>query len=86
MGQLRPLGYAVHVRDVLAQRGASFFHELVTMSGLLPTQVEQALGQLAGAGLVTSDSFVGFRALTTPSSKRKPLSGARRRHRHGRTA
>jgi ATP-dependent Lhr-like helicase len=73
--------YAVHVRDVLAQRGASFFHELVTMSGLLPTQVEQALGQLAGVGLVTSDSFAGLRALTTPSSKRKPLSGARRRHR-----
>ncbi len=51
------------------------------MSGLLPTQVEQALGELAGAGLVTSDSFAGLRALTTPSSKRKPLSGARRRHR-----
>ncbi len=73
--------YATRVREVLAQRGASFFHELVAMSGLLPTQVEQALGQLAGVGLVTSDSFAGLRALTTPSSKRKPLSGARRRHR-----
>jgi ATP-dependent helicase Lhr and Lhr-like helicase len=73
--------YATRVREVLAQRGASFFHELVAMSGLLPTQVEQALGQLAGLGLVTSDSFAGLRALTTPSSKRKPLSGARRRHR-----
>ena len=73
--------YANRVREVLTQRGASFFHELVTLSGLLPTQVEQALGQLAGAGLVTSDSFAGLRALTTPSSKRKPLSGARRRHR-----
>jgi ATP-dependent helicase Lhr and Lhr-like helicase len=36
---------------------------------------------LAGIGLVTSDSFAGLRALTTPSSKRKPLSAARRRHR-----
>jgi ATP-dependent Lhr-like helicase len=73
--------YAAVVRDVLQQRGASFFHELVAMAGLLPTQVEQALGELAGLGLVTSDSFAGLRALITPASKRKPLSGARRRHR-----
>ena len=66
---------------MLQQRGASFFHELAAVSGLLPTQVEQALGELAGLGLVTSDSFAGLRALITPSSKRKPLSGARRRHR-----
>src|SRR3954469_19762925 len=74
-------GYATRVREVLEQRGASFFHELVARSGLLPTQVEQALSELAGTGLVTSDSFSGLRALVTPSSKRKPLSGARRRHR-----
>jgi ATP-dependent helicase Lhr and Lhr-like helicase len=73
--------YAAAVREVLEQRGASFFHELVAMSGLLPTQVEQALGELAGLGLVTSDSFAGLRALITPSSKRKPLSGAARRYR-----
>ena len=74
-------GYAAVVRDVLQQRGASFFHELVAFAGLLPTQVEQALGELAGLGLVTSDSFAGLRALITPASKRKPLTGARRRHR-----
>jgi ATP-dependent helicase Lhr and Lhr-like helicase len=73
--------YAARVKEVLEQRGASFFHELVPMSGLLPTQVEQALGELAGLGFVTSDSFAGLRALITPSSKRKPLSAARRRHR-----
>ncbi|HEX5963422.1 MAG TPA: hypothetical protein VFY42_06835 [Gemmatimonadales bacterium] len=73
--------YAAAVREALDQRGASFFHELVAMSGLLPTQVEQALGELAGLGLVTSDSFAGLRALITPSSKRKPLSGAARRYR-----
>jgi ATP-dependent Lhr-like helicase len=73
--------YARLVRGVLQQRGASFFHELTAASGLLPTQIEQALGELAGLGLVTSDSFAGLRALITPSSKRKPLSAARRRHR-----
>jgi ATP-dependent Lhr-like helicase len=72
---------AARVREVLEQRGASFFHELVPLSGLLATQVEQALGELAGLGLVTSDSFAGLRALITPSSKRKPLGGGRRRHR-----
>jgi ATP-dependent helicase Lhr and Lhr-like helicase len=72
---------ATLVRDLLQQRGASFFHELTAMSGLLPTQVEQALGELAGLGLVTSDSFAGLRALVTPSNKRKPLSGATRRYR-----
>ena len=73
--------YAQKVREALERHGASFFHELVAWSGLLPTQVEQALAELAGLGLVTSDSFAGLRALITPSSKRKPLSGARRRHR-----
>ena len=73
--------YAGLVRDTLQQRGASFFHELTAMTGLLPTQVEQGLAELAGLGLVTSDSFAGLRALITPSSKRKPLSGAKRRYR-----
>jgi ATP-dependent Lhr-like helicase len=73
--------YAAAVRDALQQRGASFFHELTGITGLLPTQVEQGLGELAGLGLVTSDSFAGLRALITPSSKRKPLSGAKRRYR-----
>ena len=73
--------YAAQIREVLERRGASFFHELAPLSGLLATQVEQALGELAGLGLVTSDSFAGLRALITPSSKRKPLGGARRRHR-----
>ncbi len=73
--------YAGAVKQALEQRGASFFHELTAFAGLLPTQVEQALGELAGLGLVTSDSFAGLRALITPSSKRKPLSGATRRYR-----
>ena len=73
--------YPARVREVLERRGASFFHELAPLSGLLPTQVEHALGELAGLGMVTSDSFAGLRALITPSSKRKPLGGGRRRHR-----
>jgi len=73
--------HARRVLEVLGARGASFFHELVSGSGLLATQVEQALGELAATGRVTSDGFAGLRALITPSAKRKPLAHATRRHR-----
>jgi ATP-dependent Lhr-like helicase len=63
------------VLDALRTRGALFFHEMVTATRLLPTLVERALGELAGAGLVTADSFSGLRALLTPPEKRKNLSG-----------
>ncbi|MEX2281625.1 MAG: DEAD/DEAH box helicase, partial [Gemmatimonadota bacterium] len=59
--------YARDVLDALKRRGASFFHELVTASRLLRTQVERALAELAGAGLVTADSFGGLRALLSPA-------------------
>jgi ATP-dependent Lhr-like helicase len=72
--------YARQVRSALERRGASFFHELVAATGLLATQVERALAELSGAGLVTADSFAGLRALITPSSKRKPPAGGLRRH------
>jgi ATP-dependent Lhr-like helicase len=63
------------VLDALRTRGALFFHEMVNATRLLPTLVERALGELAGAGLVTADSFSGLRALLTPPEKRKSLSG-----------
>jgi ATP-dependent helicase Lhr and Lhr-like helicase len=69
------------VLEVLDRKGASFLPELIAGSGLLPTQVEQALGELAASGLVTSDSFAGLRALVTPSAKRKPLGASPRRQR-----
>jgi ATP-dependent Lhr-like helicase len=73
--------YARTVLAVLQRRGASFFQELVTGSGLLASQVETALGELAGLGLVSSDSFAGLRALLVPSSERKPLVPATRKRR-----
>ncbi len=67
------------VVEVLEEKGASFFHDLVAESGLLRTQVEEALGELAAVGLVSSDGISGLRALLTPSDRRKPLDGQRRR-------
>ena len=68
--------------DALQSGGALFFSELVRRSGLLPSQVEEALSQLAALGLVTSDSFDGLRALLVPSNKRPTFGrnvGKRRR-------
>jgi ATP-dependent Lhr-like helicase len=68
------------VVETLRSHGASFYDEIVQATGLLRTQVEDALAELVAAGLVASDSFAGLRALLTPSEKRKPL-GRTKRHR-----
>jgi ATP-dependent Lhr-like helicase len=64
---------ATAVRDALTRKGASFFHEIVAASGLLPAHVETALAELAGAGIVTADSFAGLRALLARQDKRRKL-------------
>ena len=69
------------VLDVLDDRGASFFGDLVSATGLLRTEVEKGLGELVAWGLVTSDSFAGLRALLVPSDRRRPIRGFRRRGR-----
>jgi ATP-dependent Lhr-like helicase len=67
--------------NALAERGALFFGEIVQRAGLLQAQVEQALGELAAQGWVTSDSFEGVRALLVPQGKRAPFGDlARKRH------
>src|SRR5436309_15026 len=65
--------------DVLGERGASFFGDLVNATGLLRTEVEKGLGELVAWGLVTADSFAGLRALLVPSDRRRPIGGFRRR-------
>lgn len=70
------------VLDALRHGGALFFSEIVRRTGLLPSQVEEALSQLAALGFVTSDSFDGLRALLVPSDKRPTFGrneGKRRR-------
>jgi ATP-dependent Lhr-like helicase len=71
------------VFDTLASSGALFFSELVRQTRLLPSQVEEALSQLAALGFVTCDSFDGLRALLVPSNKRptfgRPVARGRRK-------
>ena len=69
------------VADYIAAHGASFFEEIVDGTGLLRTQVEEALGELVAVGLVNCDSFGGLRALLVPTDRRRPLGGKARRRR-----
>jgi len=79
-----PLSHTAQaVLQVLDERGASFFGDLVNGTGILRTEVEQGLAELVAWGLVTADSFAGLRALLVPSDRRRPVGGYRRR---GRTA
>jgi ATP-dependent helicase Lhr and Lhr-like helicase len=77
----RPSFRAQAVLECIREQGALFYDELVESSGLLRSQVEEALAELVALGLVTSDSFAGLRALLVPSDRRKPGSGGRRRRR-----
>ena len=65
----------------LQVHGACFYDEIVEATGMLRTQVEDALAELVVLGLVHSDSFAGLRVLLTPSDRRKPLSDGKRRRR-----
>jgi len=69
------------VADLIRQNGASFFDELMEGTGLLRSQLEEALAELVGLGLASSDSFAGLRALLVPSEQRKLSAGGRRRRR-----
>ena len=59
--------------------GASFYDELLQPSGLLRSQLEEALAELVALGLVTSDSFAGLRALLVSPADRRPDARRKRR-------
>jgi ATP-dependent Lhr-like helicase len=68
------------VRAEIERRGAPFFAEIVAGSKRLPAEVEEALWQLAAAGIVTADGFDALRALTD-SKRRLGEKGLRARPR-----
>jgi ATP-dependent Lhr-like helicase len=75
--QLSPSAAAM--RDYLRLHGASFFDETASGSKLLASQAEDALAELVAAGLVTSDSFSGLRALLIPQEKKRRMAARGRR-------
>ncbi|MGA9343420.1 MAG: DEAD/DEAH box helicase [Rhodanobacteraceae bacterium] len=62
----------------LASHGAAFFDELSDATGLLSSELEDALAELVAVGLVNSDSFAGLRALLVPAAKRNSRRRRRR--------
>jgi ATP-dependent Lhr-like helicase len=70
------------VLDLLVRGGALFFGELMKQRDLLPSRIEQALGELTGLGWVTADSFEGLRALLVPQEKRVPFANSPRKRHH----
>ncbi len=70
---------AERVLQTLQEHGASFFADLILGSGLLRTQVENALAELVASGRLTADSFAGLRTLISPQGKKRshrPMRGA----------
>ncbi len=72
--KLRSSAQAVY--DELLNRGALFAHDLQSATGLLPSQLEEALRELAAIGLVTADGFAAIRSIASRDGRRV---GARRR-------
>ncbi|MGA9854625.1 MAG: DEAD/DEAH box helicase [Gammaproteobacteria bacterium] len=66
----------------LKQHGALFFADLVQLTGLLRTQAETGLSELAAWGLAASDTFAGLRTLITPTAKRTAIGRTARYRQH----
>jgi ATP-dependent Lhr-like helicase len=79
---------AREVFNLLGQRGASFFADMVRITGKLKAEIETGLWELVAAGLVTADAFDNLRSLIDP--KRRSAQGIGRvprpRHTAGRWA
>jgi len=58
------------LHELLLTRGALFPTDLQAQSRLLPSQLEEGLGELIGTGLATCDSFAAMRQLAVPPSQR----------------
>ena len=68
-GQTPLSGAARQVLESLHRRGASFLADIVKDTRQLTSVVEDALWELAAAGLVTADGFENLRALIDPKRR-----------------
>jgi len=68
--------------ETIETRGACFFADLVRTTGRLASEVEEALWELAAAGLVSADGFENLRALIDPKRRRGEGRGRTGRPRH----
>ncbi len=78
------VGAMAEIVEILSTRGACFQSDLITRTGRLPSDVEDALWTLTANGVVTSDSVIPLRARlngnqqrTRPDRKRSSRNGSR---------
>ena len=81
---------AGEVVELLTTRGAMFAADLMSETRMLPSQLDDVLGELVTRGLVTADGFTGVRHLlasrqATKSGRRRRTGLARQRNAHGNT-
>jgi ATP-dependent Lhr-like helicase len=69
--------------DALTEHGALFFDDLLAATSLLPSQLADALSELAALGLVTSDGFSAVRSLVAKHQlgRRRGRNSGRHRRR-----
>jgi len=70
---------AQSVHEALTRNGALFFNDLLAATSLLPSQLEDALRELAALGAVTSDGFAAIRAISAKSKQAAGWRGRRAR-------
>ena len=64
--------------ELMKQRGALFFPDMVRATERLKAEVETGLWELVAAGLVTADGFENLRALVTPKTSSSSAIGSSR--------
>ncbi len=63
---------SLEILDLLKAQGALFARDLLSQTNLLPSQLDELLGELVAHGWLTADGFAGLRKLTeTQSDKRR---------------
>ena len=69
---------AVELIELLEANGAMFAADLADRTRMLPSQLEDALGELVSRGLLTADGFAGLRQLSIDKPKSGGANGRRR--------
>ena len=67
------------VLELLSDRGAMFFREVLGLTDLMPVELEQVLIQLIKHGLIVADGFQALRVFSqTPAERRRQLIKAKK--------
>ena len=85
--QLENLGdSSQEILEMLQKDGALFARDILNQSNLLPTQLDELLGELVAYGWITSDGFSGLRKLTQTQADKRVHRRRSPRHRERKPA